>query len=192
MKIAVDLDGVVFQFLPAFLEFVKTQTGRIIPIHSVRGWNFLTDWGFTEAEDKQLLHDFCLDGGYLRTELIPGARYNLYKLLHDLKHEIIFITSRPAVAMIDTFQMLEKHGLGGFQIHFSDKVNTKGTLVKQLECDILIEDRWEYLAEAKKLNHDLILILFNYEKQLEPPSAKDLLPLYAEDWDTVVKIVQEQ
>lgn len=187
MKIAVDLDGVVFQFLPHLLELVKKMGGMDFTVHGIEpnvGWNVLeTHMGYSAEESKKIIDDYALHGYYLNAELIPGARYVLYKMHHEDKHEIIFITSRPASAMFDTYTALMNKGFP-FNVYFSDKENTKAELIKALECDVLIEDRWEYLKETKDLNPDVLTVLFNAENQL--PQPKDWSPdHYYTDWYTM-------
>lgn len=184
MKIAIDLDGVVFRFLLKYLQFIEKETGAIIPIEKVKGWHFLRDFGFNDKQDHEIMHEFCLHGGYLHLPLIEGARYCIFKIRHDLKHEVIFLTSRPPVAIADSFAACHNEGLGDVELHFADKQeNTKGFLIKSLDCDMMLDDKWEFLAEAKEVNPDLITVLCNFEKQLERPDSEDFVPdHYIEDW----------
>ena len=189
MKIAVDLDGVTFEFLRSYLTFIKQVTGVDIPQEKVTGWHFLLDNGFTEEEDHELMHKFCLQGGYLHLPMIPEARYYLYMLHHDFNHEIVFLTSRPPIAMMDTFVAIEREGFN-FELHMSDKQeNTKGHIAKALGCDMLIDDKWEFLQEAKDENPELITMLFNYEKQLHPPTEWQP-DYYVESWPQVLHTIQ--
>lgn len=162
MKIAVDLDGVVFNFSDQFQEFVMQRTGKQIPYKPQISWNWLNEYIDDETQLK-LMNEFIYEGEFLRLPLLEYARFYLYKIIYELGHEIIFITSRDYKAVADTFQALAKNGLD-FILHFSDKENTKAKICQELDVKLLIEDRDIYIDEA--FNAGIGTIFFNYNNRL--------------------------
>jgi len=188
MRIAIDLDGVVFQFIDTYLQFINETHKLNISREQAKGIHFIRNFGFTEEQDKQLMREFCYHGKFRDLPLIPDALYNIRKLIYESKHDVIYITSRDPEAVEDTFVALFNLGLNG-EVHFSDKINRKAHLIETLECDVMIEDRWDYLKEVKERNPDVIAILFNYEDQLEP--LDDWKPdHYVTNWSEIYSILQ--
>ena len=191
MKIAVDLDGVVFNFLDSFLKFSEEVLEKSIPREQIKHFNWADNGICTKAAESKLLHEFACRGGFLYLNLIPDARYYLYKIYNDLKHDIIFITSRHAIALADTYVLTQAHGLD-FPIHFSDKENRKWKIAKNLDCSLLIDDRAKYLIEVEDNVNYIQTMLFNLNNQLEvSDDDKNKIDFYVQTWKEAYDLISE-
>lgn len=93
--VGVDLDGVVYDFVSAFVEEARLQGAGNIPKKAVaRGWQFYRAWGITDEEFLTIytrgVHSgrILWDGG-----LYPGTTEG-WKALRDAGHRIHVLTDR--------------------------------------------------------------------------------------------------
>lgn len=197
LKIGVDLDGIVFDFLTPYIEFVNKKRGLgindpALTRSQVNSWNWLVDQGYcTYEEEKELFKEFIYTGGFLNLPIIEGARHNLYKLVYDLGCDVNYITSRHESSLYDTFEAIERAGLGFGGVHFSSKDNPKWELCKALDIDVLIDDHIVYLNEANENYPEMITILGNLDnlKYIHELEKSDSI-IYVTSWDEIYNTIE--
>lgn len=97
MRIGVDLDGCVYDFVGDFRTWVHAHTGKPLDVMpDAETWNFFADqWGLTLAEYLDLLAVGVRRGEVFRNgNPIPGALKHLRNLAR-LGHELHIVTNRP-------------------------------------------------------------------------------------------------
>jgi 5'(3')-deoxyribonucleotidase len=137
MKIAVDIDGVCYNFVDELHRAVQKATGYDGPATAER-WNFFKDWGF-ETSTILSIADQSVDAGELfwRGDQIPGTRKAL-ETLRANGHTIHFCTARDygTRSVEATGYWLNRQGL------FTPRVDTLTFAYDKtvLAADILIDD----------------------------------------------------
>jgi len=148
LNIAVDVDGVVLDFIDRFIPIVKKRLGVSLThqsivthdLHLVLGISFEEVWDMVnETLATQTL------------PVIPGAREGMKAIGH---HRITFVTSRPAEHRQRTSDNLRQHGFQVADIYFRDYL-TKFT--QRDGTDVLIEDSLEEALLASRFVPNVIL-----------------------------------
>ena len=97
--IAVDLDEVLGDFVPAIAEWHNNTYGtKLLPSHFF-SYAFKDVWGGTDAESVEMVHQF-FETDYLKYEPINEAREVLTRLKE--KFEFVVVTSRQHTIVDET------------------------------------------------------------------------------------------
>lgn len=153
MKIGVDIDGVVADFVSAYSELINKTAGLNLQPQSD---TYPTEWyyeraaGLTKKDENTVWNHIRTTGFWGTLHALPGAVDALTRLWKlEREHDIYFITSRPGTrAKWLTQQWLSWHGFANATVLLA---NDKGSIAKGLELDVMIEDKPENL-EAVLLN----------------------------------------
>ena len=187
MKIAIDLDEVVFNYVDPFLDFVNSLCGTNFKREQLKGYRF-EDEGIIPKGTNDTWTRACADTGHLRTlKLIPNAKEIIHILLQE-GHEIIFITSRDEKYREDTYhnfavsEMLLKP-----KIIFSTKTHTKADIINELQMDILIDDSPKYINEAAQRTSAKTILFSKFEKSIE--EAGPNCTIQVDNWKAVYRFI---
>src|SRR3989344_6919744 len=93
MKIGIDIDGVIADFVKKFLDFYNKKTGNNL---SVKDWITYNFWDFipmAKEEGKKLMDEFYSLEDFDEIPLIEGSK----EVIHELakQNQIYIITARP-------------------------------------------------------------------------------------------------
>lgn len=148
----IDLDGVCFDFLNAFREWLNDALHIHLEEREITSyyWYKNTD----DISEKEFYEEFDKFGdqghGYRHLKLLPGALEGLKKI-HAAGHKIYYITNRPLYALADTISCLEEHGFPQREnLHFAGGPQGKGhkaPLIKKFGVDVFIDDSPRTLVE---------------------------------------------
>lgn len=118
MRLGIDLDGVVANFTQGWMHFYNRDFGTDLVVADSQRWHDLVD--LTHFRDIGEFWDWTsdLDGRsiFWHLEPFPGA-IEAVQALHEKGHDIIIITTKPAFAVEDTHEWIEKHGIPASEIH---------------------------------------------------------------------------
>lgn len=152
MKIGVDVDGVLADFVTAYNEVILKHTSIIIPPPSDSYpdvWEYDVAAGLTPEQLKTIWADIIKRPHFWgMLHALPGVPNALWKLsrLRE-EHDIYFITSRPgARAKYYTEMWLAWHGFDKATVIITGKAKDKGLIAQGLGLDIFIEDNATNLA----------------------------------------------
>ncbi|KLU59901.1 5' nucleotidase, deoxy (pyrimidine), cytosolic type C protein (NT5C) [Peptococcaceae bacterium CEB3] len=140
MRIGVDIDGVVSDSYPAWLQELNRHYGKNITVledyemHLVFDvpWDDMNDF-FVENVDRLLS----------MPRPVPGAKEGIERLRRE-GHEVIFVTARRPEEEKVTLKWLEKYEIPHETVLFSG-FKSKVDLVKQWKLEAFVED---HLANA--------------------------------------------
>ncbi|MDO8623551.1 MAG: hypothetical protein Q7R52_04865 [archaeon] len=148
IKIGIDLDDVVFDFVPTFLEIYNEKYGKTILFEEFYTYNFPTVLSISLEETLNLIKLMILSK---EIPLIFKSDKSIMQL--STKHEIFFITSR--LVRETTLGSLNKFFPNiKFEIIFSSNIytnspgKTKAEICKENKIEIMIEDSKEYAFEC--------------------------------------------
>ena len=149
MKIAVDIDEVLFEFVEGYLKFVASEGHKNLSYDDIYSYELCNPLGITQGEAIDLAGGFYKSEHFDFGNIVEGAQEAI-KELKNQEHELFFITSRPLSWKPKTFEFLKQE----FSID-SDKVffagdfhkgqgKTKEKICEGLGINLIIDDRGDY------------------------------------------------
>jgi uncharacterized HAD superfamily protein len=102
-KYGIDLDGVVFDFVSAFMAFINKKENKSLAYSDITDyyWHNCIDWLDKDMWNKHF-NVFGHSGGYARLPFYDGAKEGLTTLVDDPDTEVHIITQRPDYSELDT------------------------------------------------------------------------------------------
>jgi 5'(3')-deoxyribonucleotidase len=145
LKIGIDMDGVVMDFVSAFKQEAETVLHKKFPAVNT-DWDF-KDWGITKEDSSKVWRRIrdTEDWFYLYLAALPGASACLPYL--DQLHDLYFVTTR-----IETLGLSAKRqtqlSLYELGVEYPTVIVTKdkGAISRDLLLDMFIDDKPENLT----------------------------------------------
>jgi len=165
MKIGIDIDEVVADFVAKFLEFHNLRTGRNFQKNDIRTYN-LWEAGIllnSREEAVMAVRKFYDSKLYDEIELVDGAKEGLERLAEA--HKLVLITARAGWAREKTEKFLERYfSRLKYEIVYSGDFypgnrGTKSEICNELGIRIYIEDNKDYALEIAEKG--VIVFLFD-------------------------------
>ena len=168
MKIGIDIDGVIVDFLNSYLDIFEKKYGRkeiYEKIYSDKFWECLN---ITQEEAKQLLDYFDETEYFENMKFIDGAKEAIGILLRE--HEVVFITARPLYIQSKTDYFFKKHFEGEIKIVFSNEfvnngLKSKGEICMENNIEIMIEDNKDYAKNCADKGVKVLLMNHPWNKE---------------------------
>jgi len=185
MKIAVDLDGVCYEFQRTYRYMIREYRGVEMPPVS----EFWTYWDAQKQFGTKADHDWMWGGGVKKGlfrygHMVTGARRGLEQLQQD-RHKLIVVTHRPESAVTDTLEWVSLYfkgiRLSGF--HILSSQNSKTTI----PWDVLIDDKKENIQDARAAGRQAILFSRPWNEGWDWMSTG---ARRASDWEEVANVVR--
>ena len=188
MRIAVDLDGVLYEWQRTYRYMMREYRGvKLPPIEEFwHNWNSAVDrvgpendaWMWDRGVKLGLFRH-----GHVTTGGIIG--------LTDLKrqgHELVVATHRPAIAIRDTINWLDHH-FGALDPYpwSGMHILTEGEPKTEVKADLLIDDKRENILDWHLDGRQAIVFDRPWNQNVEPGSGI----WRAHGWSSVVNIVNQ-
>jgi len=148
MKIGIDLDDVVFDFISLVLKKYKEIFAKEILFEEVSSFYFSNIFNLSQEEVNLFFKKILTKEIVINMNLCDFSKETIHEL--SKTHEIFFVTSR-VDAREGTLESLEKHFQEiDFKLIFSsnpyckNKGKTKGEICNELGIDFMIEDSKEH------------------------------------------------
>ena len=96
MRVGIDVDGVLYDFVGELAEYISATTGRpLSELGPPTTWDFyLEEWGYSKKEYHQFSEAAVASGSiFLSKDPLPGAKAAL-KRIRKLGHTVHIITAR--------------------------------------------------------------------------------------------------
>ena len=155
MRIAIDIDDVLADSLPEFLEAFNRRFGLQISVTEA-GWEIFRRHPGIPPEQRQAFFAELYQADFLGSRpLLPGAREGVERL-HGEGHRLFIITGRLRQDRDITERWLTQRGLSSFfqEIVYRDGVQAplhKRRAAERLRLDVLLEDEYEVALAAAEL-----------------------------------------
>lgn len=174
MVIAVDVDDVLYPFVPLLAEWHNKMFPTDFKTSDFFSYSFNKVWGGTREQAIHKVHDFHLDGGLSGCDRIMDS----FEVLGALKkeHRLVSVTSRPKEFEKATLEYIESCYPGIFDMvmlcnHYSKsgEEHNKADKCLELGAELIIDDSVKYTIEASQ--KDLKAILFGsypWNKTIQP------------------------
>lgn len=187
IKIGVDLDDVVVDFVPSFLDFYNFKYGKNILFGDVTSFNL---WevgiGRNREEAIKLVHEFYDSCLYEEMPLIKGSKEGIDKLKSE--NEVCFVTARYLEfrEKTDRFARINFDDLRVFYSKdFYGKGKTKKEVCDNLGIKILIDDNND---NARECNENGVKV-FLFDKPWNKGFDRKICRVY--DWEGILNEIME-
>jgi uncharacterized HAD superfamily protein len=183
MRIAVDLDDVVLDFVGGLREAVKKEYGVEIPEESIRDFNLRPyldpiigrNWWSWMEERTWLWANF---------PAVDGAIGTLDRLRRD-GHYLELLTSKPRWAEHNVYKWLGKWRPPFQQVTIVGKDDNKADFS---DATILIDDKWENVEDFSNAGREALLFTRPHnEKHLWLPDRVQRVKGWAETYETLTR-----
>jgi len=145
--IGMDMDGVVYPFVPAFQRYCAQRQGKLF-LPDPTNWHFYEDWDMDESTFHQWLIDAANEEQVFASEDPYEGVVDAWNTLLSMGIRIHVVTARPQAAWEQTANWLTKHGLVANSLHFN---STKGFLTSfAKQKALVIDDHVQYYDEAER------------------------------------------
>jgi len=172
MKIGIDIDEIVTEFVKGYLKVYNKKYGRDARYDEIFSYNLWESLNITKEEVIKLAEEFYDSQHFQEIELVEGAIESINKL--GKENGIFFITSRPSYIQGKTQEFVTKHfsqiknnllfsgdfwgGLGS---------RTKAQICSELKLDFMIEDNKIYSREIAELGIKVFLMDKPWNKKVQ-------------------------
>ena len=165
MKIGIDLDECLGEFVYGFLEYHNEKYNSGLSRDGMVSYNFWDLIGCSRDESIKRVCDFYDTSGFKELPVVPGSREALRNLSDN--NELYVITSRPDDITMETIRWLYHHYPGRFEIsriiftnEFSKngRKKTKANVCQGLGIDYLIEDNKDYANSCGDVGISVFLL----------------------------------
>jgi len=193
MKIGIDIDEVIAEYLKHFLKFVHKKTGKKFEYNSIFDYNFCKPLGMSFEEVSDLIEAHtCNTNALLELDLIEDAVESINSLSD---HEIFFITSRHLNNFHKTKEFLERNFPElKFDLIFSGDAwknlnKSKKEICLENGISLMIEDNPNYVLDCSKAGINSILFDKPWNKNLDEKGYKNIFRV--KNWKEAKKVIQE-
>ncbi|MBI4152127.1 hypothetical protein HY495_00315 [Candidatus Woesearchaeota archaeon] len=153
MRLGIDLDGVLAEFIDSFLDFENQRYGLTLTKNDVHNYDLTTILGVNPQQLIQEFSYFYSTSGFYHLLPVTGAQSATEELAKD--HQLYVITSRPPEIHHATEEWLGEHFPARFtSVHFSldylpqAKSERKEDICRDLGIDVMIDDSIKYLKHC--------------------------------------------
>lgn len=190
MRIGIDLDGVLAEFIGPFLNFENQRYDTSVKREEVRNYDLTTVLRISHGQLAQELNDFYNTPAFYHLLPIVGAQSATEELAKH--HQLYVITSRPSEIHRATKEWLEREYPARFHsVHFSldylpDAISgRKDDLCRDLGINVMIDDSLEYLNRCGAYVQQTILFNQPWNRQGDISSSL----LQVDSWEEIIQIV---
>jgi len=182
MRIAIDLDGVCYEWQRTYRYMMREYRGVDMPPIE----DFWYDWDapdkYTSEADREWLWTEGVRLGLFRYgHVTTGAIVGLRALI-DRGHDLLVVTHRPSVAVPDTLAWLSYINIPWSEIHILSRGESKA----QVDAKVLVDDKPANIYDWNEKNPSRRAIIYN-----RPWNKQCLAGFRAYDWRMVVQWVDK-
>jgi len=153
MKIGIDIDEVIVEFLKGYLEIYEKIYGKKGFYKDFHSYNFWECLPISKEQAIRIAEEFFDSEEFENIEFVKGAKQAVQTLSKN--HELIFLTARPVKIKEKTIRFFNKHfPESSFEIFHSGDFfagnKSKAEICKDLGISFLIEDNEHYALDCSK------------------------------------------
>ncbi|MDQ7094161.1 hypothetical protein REC12_11225 [Desulfosporosinus sp. PR] len=159
MRIGVDIDGVVSDSYPCWLQELNQYFGK--DIKTITDYDMYKLFGVPRAA----MNDFFVGNAerlLFMPDIVMGAKEGIETLVEE-GHEIIYVTARTPEEKDVTLRWLAKRGIPHEHVLFSG-FNSKVSLVQEWDIEAFIEDYHVNAEQIAKIGVPVFLLTASYNQ----------------------------
>lgn len=176
LRVAVDIDGVLYDFISEMCFLLREHRGMNIRREDITTWQTADKIGEKDWKWLWQQRELFQDGN-----LVSGAKrgYELLKKIADAP----IVTSRPERVIADTYLWLALHRFPCQELHILGGDQRKS----EVPWDVIIDDKDEHILDAVAAGRRAIVFTQQWNLQLEPLAGVKR----ADNWTEVLDRVNE-
>ncbi|MBS3146997.1 hypothetical protein J4471_04860 [Candidatus Woesearchaeota archaeon] len=189
MKIGVDLDEVLADFINPLLQYYNSTYNRSFCRNDFNTYNFSDIWHTTNDQAINIVYDFYASPYFDLIKPVSGSQIGISRL--SISNELHVITARPNELKTKSIEWIDNYFKDRFkQIYITNyyskngKSQKKSKICADLGIEILIEDSIENAFDCLDQNRNIILLETPWNKHL---SHKDIY--MAKNWLQIVNYI---
>lgn len=187
MKIAVDIDGVLFDLVITFCEKFNERYDTTYQKSDVTNWEFFNDWNISEEQAFKIFYEI-----YENSEIVPLIDENSLKYMRELnlQHNVDIVSARSSHYRSHLIKALKSHNILK-KIHYRELilVNHKPYDSKLiLEYEIYVDDNPNLVEPIKKMKNKLLLL---YDQPWNMDSKCEKNVFRVKTWKEVVEKIND-
>lgn len=190
MKIGIDLDEVLADFLTALIKFHNDKYDTAFERHQFHSYRVFEIWGGTQEESDREIFEFYNTNYFKEIKPVPNAIENIDFLCKD--HELAIITSRQNDIAEKTLDWINKHFENKFKgVYFTNQHSHSGKSIKKsavcgsIGANLIIEDYLDYATECAQAGKEVLLFDCPWNKTRALPEKVSRVYSWNEITDTI-------
>ena len=188
MRILVDVDGIITDTLPSWLDAIHLQTGVRAHPSDITKWNLNENPPLHQVPIADLLTPLNQPGFTVNLPMMADAD-SFLKRLHNAGHDISIVTARSGVTCIsETIQWFE-------QVMPWFDVTKKLWFIHEkhrITADVIIDDKAEYLIDYKKAHPNAHLITVDYPYNKHAPAEAHRVLKNGYEWEAIESYISNK
>ncbi len=179
MNIALDIDGVIIDFVNSFIHHLKEKWDFVLRYEEIYCHDISQVLALPKNDVDEIIHETLFSNHF---KLIEGAKKSIDQL--NQSHNVYLITSRYEKYKEHTEKLLEKHNIQYKKLFFSKYLEKHQV---DIHFDVFVEDS---VDEAVSLSQkDLKILLFNHPWNEKSLNLKNLFQrVYS--WDEIINVIE--
>jgi 5'(3')-deoxyribonucleotidase len=176
MKIGIDLDEVLADFLSALIEYHNYTYGTSLVREQFQSYKFWETWGGTRKEAIQKVYDFHKTSYFKNIKPLVGSQEAISILKQN--NDLVIVTSRQDDIAEATKKWIAQNFPNVFsKVYFANHYSQNGSpKTKKQICDsvgvnVLIEDSPEYALECLNPERRILLLDCPWNRSFELPNG---------------------
>ncbi len=188
MKIGIDIDEIITEYVESIIEFYKNKTGRTLLREDFKTYHFWETWGGTRKEAIQIVEEFFNSELFDSIKPVKDSIQSINNLSKN--NELIFITSRPDHWKEKTEDWLKRNLDSPVKVIFTSDFHTgegkkKAEICRELKSGLILEDNEKYAIECANTGIKVIL----FDKPWNQNSEHSNL-IRVNDWTDALKEIE--
>lgn len=180
MRVGLDLDGVIAEFVGPFLRRYNDLFGEARTREDVIRYSFDDAFGTDDGRCGRLIAQLAGDGFYAALDPVPGA-VSCVRSIEARCQQVCVVTSRPSRLREETEGWMQRHGLCGLGLHFA----AHGAKAATGPWDVFVEDSAEEASSLAETCQSVILMDAPWNRWSSLP--RNVCRAYG--WDEVLEII---
>jgi uncharacterized HAD superfamily protein len=176
MKIAIDVDEILANFMDAIIDFHNETFGTSLVKAQFRSFDLNEGWGGTMDEAIAKVHQFHTTHHFANIQPVPGAVDAIQYLKQ--KHQLHVVTARQTVVTKETHEWLDRYFPGAFaSVHLTNSHGLSGIkrlkkdVCQEIHADVFVDDSLENVAQCSELGIPIFMLDYPWNQGSLPKNV---------------------
>jgi len=179
LSIALDIDGVIIDFVSAFIRTVRERLGFELKYEQIYCHEITQVLGLPKDDVKSLLSETLMRNDF---QLISGAKDAITRLNDE--HHLFIVTGRDSCFEKQTKAILSFHGIAYESLYFSEYLKKHEVAT---HFDVFVEDSLEEALSLTQRGAEILL--FHHPWNSQTLNVRNIVKR-VHNWDEIVREIE--